>query len=128
MAGEASLWFTGFVQKDPELRFMPNGDAVCNVTVKVTPRKKKNGEWGKGEPSWYRVAIWRAAAEAVAEHIRADDRVIVAGTLEMTTFEKDGVKRSIPEVTAEAIGVIPRMAKPETSKPNNQQNDQGDPW
>lgn len=128
MAGEASLWFTGFVQKDPELRFMPNGDAVCNVTVKVTPRKKKNGEWGKGEPSWYRVAIWRAAAEAVAEHIRADDRVIVAGTLEMTTFEKDGVKRSIPEVTAEAIGVIPRMAKPETSKSNNQQNDQGDPW
>ena len=125
MAGEATIWFTGFVQKDPELRFMPNGDAVCNITVKVTPRKKKNGEWGKGEPSWYRVAVWRAAAEAVAEHIRADDRVLVAGAIEMTTFEKDGVKRSIPEVTAEAIGVIPRMATPDTQ---TKQNDQGDPW
>jgi single-strand DNA-binding protein len=126
MAGEATIWFTGFVQKDPELRFMPNGDAVCNITVKVTPRTKKNGEWGKGEPSWYRVAVWRAAAEAVAEHVRADDRVLVAGALEMTSFEKDGVKRSIPEVTAEAIGVIPKMQKPEASQ--SKQNDQGDPW
>ena len=127
MAGEASIWFTGFVQKDPELRFMPNGDAVCNFTVKVTPRKKKNGEWGKGEASWYRVALWRAAAEAAAEHIRADDRVLVAGTIEISTFEKDGVKRSIPEITAEAIGVIPRMAKPESAE-STPQNDQGDPW
>jgi single-strand DNA-binding protein len=105
---------------------MPNGDAVCNLTVKVTPRKKKNGEWGKGEPSWYRVALWRAAAEAAAEGVKVDDRVVVVGTLEMTSFEKDGVKRSIPEVTAEAIGVIPKpLGKPESSK---QQNDQGDPW
>ncbi len=125
MAGEASIWFIGYVQKDPELRFMPNGDAVCNLTVKVTPRKKKNGEWGKGEPSWYRVALWRAAAEAAAESVKVDDRVVVVGTLEMTSFEKDGVKRSIPEVTAEAIGVIPKpLGKPESSK----QNDQGDPW
>lgn len=125
MAGEASIWFIGYVQKDPELRFMPNGDAVCNLTVKVTPRKKKNGEWGKGEPSWYRVALWRAAAEAAAEIVKVDDRVVVVGTLEMTSFEKDGVKRSIPEVTAEAIGVIPKpLGKPESSK----QNDQGDPW
>lgn len=126
MAGEAAISFIGYVQKAPELRFMPNGDAVCNLTVKVTPRKKKNGEWGKGEPSWYRVALWRSAAEAAAEHVAADDRVVVIGTLEMTSFEKDGVKRSIPEVTAEAIGVIPKpLGKPESSK---QQNDQGDPW
>lgn len=126
MAGEASISFIGYVQKDPELRFMPNGDAVCNLTVKVTPRKKKNGEWGKGEPSWYRVALWRAAAEAAAEQVNTDDRVVVIGTLEMTSFEKDGVKRSVPEVTAEAIGIIPKpLGKPESSK---QQNDQGDPW
>jgi hypothetical protein len=44
----------------------------------------------------------------------------------MTSFEKDGVKRSIPEVTAEAIGVIP---KPLDKPTNNKQNDdQGDPW
>ena len=126
MAGEANISFVGYVQKTPELRFMPNGDAVCNLTVKVTPRKKKNGEWGKGEPSWYRVALWRAAAEAAAEQVAADDRIVVTGTLEMTSFEKDGVKRSIPEVTAEAIGVLPKpLGKPESNK---QQNDQGDPW
>lgn len=126
MAGEASISFIGYVQKAPELRFMPNGDAVCNLTVKVTPRKKKNGEWGKGEPSWYRVALWRAAAEAAADKVNEDDRVVVIGTLEMASYEKDGVKRSVPEVTAEAIGIIPKpLDKPDSSK---QQNDQGDPW
>lgn len=126
MAGEATIWFIGYVQKDPDLRIMPNGDAVCNLTVKVTPRKKRNGEWGKGEASWYRVALWRQAAEAAAEHIRADMRVLVAGSIEMTSFEKDGVKRSIPEVTAEAIGVIPKpLDKPNIKKQND---DQGDPW
>lgn len=128
MAGEATIWFVGYVQKQPELRIMPNGDAVCNITVKVTPRKKKNGEWGRGEPSWYRVALWRQQAEAAAEHINADDRVLVAGSLEMTSFEKDGVKRSIPEVTAEAIGVIPKPLDRPSKTTNTDTIDEGNPW
>lgn len=125
MAGEAQIGLTGFVQKDPELRFTPNGDAVASLTVKVTPRKKKADEWTNGEPSWYRVSVWGRAGEAVAETIREGNRVTVSGTIEMRSFEKDGEKRTVPEVRAESIGVVPSVKESaKAAAPSSE----GSPW
>lgn len=109
MAGEAQIGLTGFVQKDPELRFTPSGDAVASLTVKVTPFKHSKDGGKRGEPSWFRVSVWGKSGEAVADKVREGDRVNVTGTLEMRSYEKDGVKRSVPEVRAESIGVVPKM-------------------
>lgn len=125
MAGEAQVGLTGFVQKDPELRFTPNGDAVASLTVKVTPRKKKGDEWANGDPSWFRVSVWGRSGEAVAEKIREGDRVTVTGTLEMRSFEKDGEKRTVPEVRAESIGVVPSIKESaKAAAPSSE----GSPW
>lgn len=124
MAGEAGISLIGYVKKDPELRFMPNGDAVCNLTIKVVPRKRGESGYKPGKASWYRVAVWRKSGEAVAEHVRLEDQVVVVGALEIEEYEKDGEKRVIPKINAEAIGVIPRM-------PNNDKeevSDDGSPW
>ena len=125
MAGEAQIGFSGFVQKDPEIRFMEGGDAVATLNVKVTPRKRKNNEWINGEPSWFRVSVWGKQGEAVANSISEGDRVIVTGTMEMRSYEKDGVKRSVPEVRAESIGVIPKIGdKPKQTTSTNER----EPW
>ena len=121
MAGEATIQLAGFVHKTPELRFTNSGVAVLKLTVKVTPYNTRTQE--KKEPSWYQVSVWRDAAENAAETINEGDRVLVAGTLEMGSYEKDGVKRYVPEVTAQSIGVIPR--KLETGKTVV---DDGSPW
>lgn len=126
MAGEAQIGFSGFVQKDPEIRFMDSGDAVATLNVKVTPRKRKGNEWVSGEPSWFRVSVWGRQGEAVADSIREGDRVTVTGTMEMRSYEKDGVKRSVPEVRAESIGVIPKIA--EKSKSTTSTNAEREPW
>lgn len=122
MAGEATIQLTGFVHKQPELKFLPNGTAVCKMTVKVTPFNAKTRE--KKDPSWYSVSVWREGGESAADAIREGDRVTVVGTLEINSYEKDGQKRYVPEVTAQSIGIVPRK-KESASGPNM---DDGSPW
>jgi len=123
MAGEAAISLVGYVKKDPELKFMPNGDAVCNLTIKVVPRKRGESGYKPGKASWYRVAVWRKAGEAVAEKVNLEDQVVVVGSLEMDEYEKDGEKRVIPKINADVVGIVPQIA--ETSETSS--ND-GSPW
>lgn len=123
MAGEAQISLAGFVQKDPELRFTPNGDAVASLTVKVTPFKHGKDGGKRGEPSWYRISVWGKPGEAVAETVKEGDRVTVSGTVEMRSYEKDGEKRTVPEVRAESIGVVPTVKDVKASA-----SSEGSPW
>ena len=125
MAGEAQIGFTGFVQKDPEIRFMNGGDAVASMTVKVTPFKRGPEGGKRGEPSWFRVSVWGKQGEAVAERVKEGDRVNVTGTLEMRSYEKDGEKRTVPEVRAESVGIVPKIDNPSRSTSNDSERA---PW
>ena len=129
MAGEATIWFVGNVgKKDPELAFMPNGDAVCSFSVAVKGRTKDGDGWkDKENPSWYKVKVWRKAGEAVAETVRAGQRVLVAGRIEIEQYEKNGEPRSIPTVTAEAVGVVPMPPKG-AAQPKQTEERDGSPW
>lgn len=120
MAGEAQIGLTGFVQKDPEIRFMNGGDAVATLTVKVTPFKRGPDGGKRGEPSWFRVSVWGKQGEAVADSVKEGDRVNVTGTIEMRSYEKDGEKRTVPEVRAESIGVVPKISNPAKSTTSNE--------
>ena len=100
--------FTGNVGKDPELRFLPNGDAVCNMNVAVTPRTKKGDEWVDGDVLWYRVTAWRYRAEAVAEHVVKGSLVFVQGRFTLGSYEKDGVTHAVAQVEADVVALVPK--------------------
>ena len=123
MAGEASIQLTGFVHKQPELRITNTGVPVLKMTVKVTGYNSRTQE--KKDPSWYQVSVWRDAAEAAADSVKEGDRVIVVGSLEIGSYEKDGQKRYVPEVSAFSVGVIP--PKPASSSKPAPESD-GSPW
>lgn len=127
MSGEASICFVGNVGKnEPELAFMANGDAVCSFSMAVTGRVKDGDGWkDKDKPSWYRVKYWRRLGEAAAEEIKPGQRVVVIGRLEIEQYEKDGQTRSIPTVTADAVGIVPM---PKKQQPKQEQSDGGSPW
>jgi len=104
---DVPITIVGNLTADPELRFTPAGVAVAALTVAVNPRfyDRDAAEWKDGEPSFYRVTVWRTLGENVAESLHKGDRVLVAGTIAQRIWEKpDGEKRSTFEVTAEAIG------------------------
>ena len=107
MAGETLITLVGNLTADPELRFTPSGAPVANFTVASTPRTfdRQANEWKDGDAMFLNCAVWRQAAENVAESLTKGMRVIVQGRLRSRTYEtREGEKRTVFEVDVEEIG------------------------
>src|SRR6201997_1604911 len=119
MAGETIITVIGNLTADPELRFTPSGAAVANFTVASTPRMfdRQTNEWKDGEALFLRCAIWRGAAENVAESLTRGSRVIVQGRLRQRSFEtREGEKRTVIELEVDEIGPSLRYATAKVNK------------
>lgn len=101
----------GNATEDPELRFTPSGAAVASFSVAVNSRVKDGDGWKDGEPSYFRVNVWREQAEQVADSITKGLRVLVIGRIRQRKWEdKDGNPRSTFEVEADEVGPSLRWA------------------
>ncbi|NAZ76433.1 single-stranded DNA-binding protein [Kineococcus sp. T13] len=119
MAGETVITLIGNLTNDPELRFTPSGAAVANFTVASTPRTfdRQSNEWKDGETLFMRCAIWREAAENVAESLTRGTRVVVTGRLQSRTFDtKEGEKRTVIEMQVDEVGPSLRYATAKVNK------------
>ncbi len=119
MAGDTVITVIGNLTADPELRFTPSGAAVANFTVASTPRTfdRQANEWKDGEALFLRCAIWREAAENVAESLTRGARVVVSGRLKQRSFEtKEGEKRTVVELDVDEIGPSLRYATAKVTK------------
>jgi single-strand DNA-binding protein len=113
---------TGNLTDDPEVTFTPNGTAVANFRLAVTPRVKDGEGWKDGETSFFRITTWRDLATHLADSLGKGDRVIVLGQLRTRSWEDktSGEKRSVVEVTAEEVGPSLKWAtaKPQRTRAN----------
>jgi single-strand DNA-binding protein len=113
MAGETPITLIGNLTADPELRFTPSGAAVANFTVASTPRTfdRQTNEWRDGDAMFLSCAVWRQAAENVAESLQKGMRVIVSGRLKSRSYEtREGEKRTVFEVEVDEVGPALRYA------------------
>jgi single-strand DNA-binding protein len=119
MAGETTITVIGNLTNDPELRFTPSGSAVANFTIASTPRTfdRVSSEWKDGETLFLRAAVWREAAENVAESLTKGMRVIVSGRLKSRSYEtKEGEKRTVIELEVDEIGPSLRYANAKVNR------------
>lgn len=126
MAGETTITIIGNLTADPELRFTPSGSAVANFTVASTPRTfdSQSKQWKDGETLYLRAALWREAAENMAESLQKGMRIIVVGKLKSRSYEtKEGEKRTVIELEAEEVGASVQFATVKVQR--TQRNGQG---
>lgn len=119
----------GNITRDPELRFIPSGQAVASFGIAQTPRKRNaSGEWVDGDPMFFDVSAWGGLGENIAESLTKGSRVIVSGRLQYRSWENDqGEKRSKIEIVADEIGPSLRWATAEVTKaPRNTNQHQRD--
>lgn len=119
MAGETTITVVGNLVDDPDLRFTPSGAAVANFRIASTPRTfdRQTNEWKDGETLWLGCAVWRQAAENVAESLQKGMRVIVQGRLKSRSYEtREGEKRTVFEIDVDEVGPSLKSATAKVTK------------
>jgi single-strand DNA-binding protein len=99
--------FIGRLGRDPETRYLPNGDAVTNFSIAVG-ESWKNKETGEINESveWVRVTAWRKLGEICGEYLKKGAQVYVSGKMKTREWEKDGVKRYTTEVVIDKMQML----------------------
>jgi single-strand DNA-binding protein len=107
MASVNKVILIGNLGKDPETRYMPNGDAVTNITVATTETwKDKNGE-KQEKTEWHRITFYRKLAEIAGEYLKKGAPVYVEGRLETRKWtDKAGVERYTTDVIASDMKML----------------------
>lgn len=84
----------GNLGRDPELRYTPQGDAVCDFSVAVNDRKRdKSGEF-QDNTTWFKVTLWRKQAENASKYLTKGRQVYVEGRLQVEEWnDRDGKTR-----------------------------------
>lgn len=98
-----SITITGNITRAPELKLLGSKHNV-KVGVAVNRRFQRNGEWEE-VTSYFDVIAWGTLAENVSTSLTKGSAIIVTGRLEQRSYDdKDGNKRSVVEIVADAIG------------------------
>ena len=102
MASVNKVIVVGNLGRDPEVRYTPNGNAVCNVSV-ATTRQWKNKDSGEKqeETEWHRVVFYDRLAEIAGEYLKKGRSVYVEGRLKTRKWQdKDGKDQYTTEIIA----------------------------
>ena len=108
MASINKVIIIGNLGKDPEVRYMPSGSAICNVTV-ATSRQWKNKESGDKmeETEWHRVSLFDRQAEIAGEYLKKGSSVYFEGRLKTRKWtDKEGVERYTTEMIADVMQLL----------------------
>ena len=105
MASYNRVILIGNLTRDPELRYIPSGTAVTEITLAVNDRVKRNDQWTE-ETQFVDVTLWARTAEVVNEYLSKGSNILVEGRLKYDTWEKDGQKRSKLRIVADKMQML----------------------
>ncbi|ABR89012.1 Single-stranded DNA-binding protein [compost metagenome] len=108
MASVNKVIIVGNLGRDPETRYMPNGEAVTNVAVATTESwKDKNSGDKKEITEWHRITFYRKLAEIAGQYLKKGSAVYVEGRLQTRKWtDKDGVERYTTEIIADTMQML----------------------
>ncbi|KXF80143.1 single-stranded DNA-binding protein [Enterovibrio coralii] len=102
----------GNLGNDPEVRYLPNGGAVANLTIATseTWRDKNTGE-NKEMTEWHRVVMYRRLAEIAGEYLKKGSKVYLEGRLQTRKWQgQDGQDRYTTEIVANEMQMLDSRA------------------
>ena len=108
MASVNKVIIIGNLGKDPEVRYMPSGSAICNITV-ATSRQWKDKTSGERqeETEWHRITFFDRMAEIAGEYLKKGKPVYVEGRLKTRKYtDKDGVEKYATDIVATEMQLL----------------------
>lgn len=118
MANFNRVILMGNLTRDPELRYIPNGQAVVNLRLAINRTYKTQAGEQKEEVTFVGIVVWAKQAEACAEYLSKGSPVFVEGRLQSRQWEtEDGQKRSVLEVVADRVQFLGRKKEAGAAAP-----------
>lgn len=98
----------GFLGKDPEIKYMPNGQAVANVTIATTESWKDKATGATQEKTeWHKVVFFKRLAEVVGAYLKKGAKIYVEGRLQTRKWQdKQGQDRYSTEIVANEMQML----------------------
>lgn len=97
---------TGNLTRDPEIRNLPSGTAVCDLRVACNGRRRNSeGQW-EDDPNYFNVTVWGPQGENCARYLSKGRGVAIDGRLRWREWETDGQKRQAVDIVAEIVQFI----------------------
>ena len=97
----------GHLGRDPEIRYTPQGTALCKFSVATTERRKNAVGESEDHTTWFRVTVWGRQAELANEYLAKGRQVYLEGRLRLEEYtDREGNQRTSLEVNATDIQFI----------------------
>jgi len=112
----------GYLGKDPEVRYLPNGDPVANISIATTEKwkDKQTGE-PKEATEWHRVNFFGRTAEIVAKYLVKGSLVYVEGKIKTRKYQaQDGTDRYATEIQGQELKMLGGRATGQGDSPGMQ--------
>ena len=110
-----SVNIMGNLTRDPELRPLPSGKAICRMSIACNRIYSKNNGEKVTEVSYFDVEVWpdfpKNVADNCMKYLKKGSGVIVEGRLKQDRWEKDGKTQSKVSITANAVHFMPRKTE-----------------
>ena len=108
MASVNKVIIVGNLGRDPETRYMPNGEAVTNIAVATTESWKDKSSGEKKElTEWHRITFYRKLAEIAGQYLKKGSQVYIEGRLQTRKWtDKENVERYTTEIIADTMQML----------------------
>ena len=107
MAGVNKVILVGNLGNDPEVKYMPSGGAVVNISIATSEqwKDKQTGE-RREKTEWHRVVLFNRLGEIAGEYLRKGSKVYIEGRLQTRKWEKNGVDMYTTEIVGDTMQML----------------------
>ena len=126
MAGINKVIIVGHLGNDPEIRTMPNGEQVANITVATSESwtDKNTGE-RKEQVEWHRIVLYRRLAEIAGQYLHKGSQVYIEGRLKTRKWQdNNGQDRYTTEIQGDNLQMLGGSQDAAQNQPPKQQDKQ----
>jgi single-strand DNA-binding protein len=99
MSSFNKIIIVGYLGRDPELRYTPQGTAVCDFSIATTERRKDSAGELQDVTTWFKVTAWKRQAELANQYLAKGRQVYIEGRLRQEEYtDREGNRRTILKV------------------------------
>ena len=127
MAALNKVMLIGNLGRDPEIRYMPSGDAMANLNIATTDTWKDKAGEKQERTEWHRIVMFGKLAEISGEYLKKGSQIYIEGRLQTRKWtDKSNVERYTTEIVADRMQMLgSRSGATYQDAPDNHENEQG---